>query len=409
MQSKYSVRLIVAADGERICLVTERVTGLPVFEANLYALSVLRPASGSHSSVDQSLREVVAALEFFHTRAIDWPARVASGTFLTPQEIDGLVQSLYVRDPRSKASWNGRGRGRNCGRLSPGTVALRLDTIVHSLNWGIQLHGHRVWARPDERIVGEQQAELFLKRLAARKPKVRSHGTRRGLTAEQLVTLFAALHKLADEADQAGDAQSRFIADRTLLWFDWQLEAGHRTGEMLGIRFRDIDYEAGTYKIVRRPDAQDDPRPDLARVKGEGRKLPLSPYLAERTREHEKMRARCPHAEAHDFLFVASDGTPLSRSSMNKLFQQLRTNNPALGKDFCSHVMRWTWNEQFSEDAATAGLSETEELQARALVMGWRNVASANHYLVHRTRKLVAEISRRSQERQMAARGGAHA
>ena len=406
MKAKYSIRHIVAADGERMCLVVERATGLPVFEATIYALNALRPRSGSHSTVDQALRGTVALLEFLHDRSIDLPARVASGIFLSIQEIDGLIQSLHARVSRSRATKGHRGEGRAHSGLRPGTITIRLDAIVRTLDWMIQLHGHRAWTTLDVRVAGEQQATLFLKRLVARRPRTCSRGgMRRGLTPEQMAALFAALHKLADEADRVGDTESLFIADRTLLWFEWQYEFGHRTGEMLGLRLADIDHEAGTYRIVRRPDARDDPRPDLARVKGESRELLLSPYLSKKTREHQQMRGRLPHAETHDFLFVASNGTPLSRSSVNKTFRKLREDNPSLGGNFCSHIMRWTWNEQFSEDVAAAGLSEAEEMQARALVMGWRSPASAQHYLVHRTRKLVAEVSRRSQEHQMTARG----
>jgi len=381
-------------------LVIDRITCLPAAEATVYATSLSRPASGSHSKVAQELLGVAGLLNFFEERGIDFAERVRTGTFLAVSEVDGLVIHLSRQEEGKRpSSVFPRQRGER-------TVVLRVRAAQRFLDHLVGLHSHGVWLSAEERLDGNAGRVALTAGLTARAPTPRSkEGTRRGLTPTQDATLFSALVEATRTAVQSGNDAMVFAADRNLLWFDWASELGLRTGELLGLRLCDLDFGALTCRIVRRPDASDDPRRDLARVKGEGRELDLSPRLAARTREYvEAARDARPGARCHTFLFVSLQGAPWSRSGVNKMFRVLRRVHPELGERFCNHVLRHSWNDRFSDAAARADLTSDEEADARAYAQGWSNPTSARPYLLARVRRRAAEVSRLSQERQMAVR-----
>ena len=394
MDGRFVVRVVLAEDGERMPMVVDVATCAPDPSATIYATSLSRPASGSHSTVEQELRGVAGLLDFLHARGIDFAARAQSGAFLTVAEVDGLVHHFGRSGPPC-------GAGRRAGER---TVALRTAAARRYLRHRIDMLSHDLWPTLQARAAGAAAADAFLAAMADRVPAPKPKATdRRALTVGAMSALIDALLSMATRAETSGSIVRLFAADRTLLWFDWALEFGLRTGEMLGLRLPDLELDAGTFRIVRRPDAADDPRRALARVKGEGRQLDLSPYLAERTRGHvEAMRAKLPGAARHDFLFASACGAPLSRSAVDKTFALLRLACPLLGADFCNHVMRHTWNERFGADAAAAGLTAEEEVEARAYAQGWRDPGTAVAYLAHRTQRQAAAVSRRMQEWSMA-------
>ena len=397
MSGRFAVRVLLAWDGERLPMVVDTATCCPDPDATVYATSLRRPASGSHSTVEQELRGVAGLLDFLAGRRVDFDRRVAAGGFLSVAELDGLV--AYYGDGSRNAGHGGAGR-----RAGERTVAQRVRAARRFLEHRIAVLSHGLWTTLGERDAGRVAAGSFLAAMAARVPAPRPKDTsRRALTPAQDTALVEALLAMVRRAEMPGSPASMFAADRTLLWFDWAFETGLRTGEMLGLRLGDLDLSRRTFRIVRRPDARDDPRRALARVKGEGRRLDLSPYLATRTREHvEGMRAAQPGAARHGFLFTAWGGAPLSRSAVDKTFSGLRRDCPALGPNFCNHVMRYTWNERFGLEAFEAGLAAEEEVAARTYAQGWKDPGSAQAYLAHRTRRLAAQISRRNQDRMMA-------
>ncbi len=396
---RFYVRVVLTRNRHRLPMVIDRVTCMPDRHATINAISLSRPASGSHSKIEQTLRGVAGLLSYLDARAIEFEARVEDACFLSVPEMDGLVQHFSC--PNRSAQAGKAARAPN-GR----TVALRVRAARDHLDFLISLHAHELWRTPEAKSAGLTAKATFLEDLTARArvPMQRETGERRALTAEQEAALTSALDAMTQKAKASGNAAAIFAADRTKLWFEWEDELGLRTGEMLGLRLHDLDLQAGTCRIVRRRDAADDPRRDLARVKSEGRLLGLSPYLTRRTREHvETLRAAIPAVNKHDFLLVSARGAPLSRSNVNKVFARLRKADQLL-IGLCNCSLRHTWNEHFSEDAAAAGLGAVEEAQVRAYAQGWKSEASAQAYLAHRRRRRAAEISRLSQERQMATR-----
>jgi integrase len=67
---------------------------------------------------------------------------------------------------------------------------------------------------------------------------------------------------------------------------------------------------------------------------------------------------------------------PLTSSSLNKLFRSLRRRVPGMPDDLSPHVLRHTWNDDFSEASDHASPHRTDverrhEERMRAYLMGW--------------------------------------
>lgn len=108
-----------------------------------------------------------------------------------------------------------------------------------------------------------------------------------------------------------------------------------------------------------------------------------------------RSKLRCKH----DFLFVADTGAPLSLAALSKVYRTLRKKHPDVGEKLSSHVLRHTWNEDFSEIADKAGLSEEDERRGRIHAMGWSDTSkSAEDYLKRRTRRVATEVSVKIQQ-----------
>jgi integrase len=414
--SQFSVRTVVFENGERMPVLVNADTGMPVFDACVYASTEIRPKSGSSATLEQALRSIQLLLIFVGDRAIDLRDRFSTGRFLELHEIDDLVRTAYrpLSDARSSADLSGikaqppkvvrldRIRSR-APAVAPGktvaasTVAIRLYYLGTYLEWygkGAARHVCRTLEQKNDymRMLAE-----FLDRLRARTPNSRSTSTRLGLTPEQKALVVEVTSPSHPENPWEGE----FVRIRNQLIVLWGLGTGLRRGELLGLRIRRIDLRKNMAEIVRRPDDKHDKRSYQPNTKTRERSIDIGNELAYLTHQYiVKFRATIRGAQKHDFLFVADrTGDPLSLAGMSKVFRQLRTRHPLVGEALSSHVLRHTWNDDFSEIADKANLPAEHERRARNHAMGWSEHSNtADHYLKRRNRRQAAEVSVRIQE-----------
>jgi integrase len=368
-------------------------TGMPVFAACVYAMTEVRPRSGSPATIEQALRGVQFLLAFADLRGIDLQERFANARFLDLHELDDLATlahlPLHSRD-------NGRQEDASAARTMPpsvavSTAAIRLHYSRAYLSWLGQTAASRTCATLEQRATYMAILREFLARLIARAPSARSSTHRAGLDAQARAVLLQAI----DPASAENPWSTGFLRDRNRLLALWGLGTGLRRGELLGLRIRGIDFRRNMADVVRRPDDKTDPRINQPNTKTRERSIGISEELAYLTHQHiVQHRARIAGARRHDFLFVTAAGDPLSLSAVTKIFQGLRRHHPQLGDAFSSHVLRHTWNEDFSEIADRAGMKPGDERRARNHAMGWSESSrSAETYLYRRTRRLAAQAS----------------
>lgn len=382
--SNLRVRTLLFSSGERMPALVQADTGMPVFDACVYALTEVRPRSGSSSTIEQALRGVQFLLAFADLHDIDLRDRFVTGRFLDLHELDDLAALSHLPFQSSAT-------GATLRPVARGTSGIRLHYARAYLSWLGHAVASRVCATLEQRASYMAMLREFLARLKSRTPTSRTTQHRVGLDLEAKAELL----QVIDPATASNPWSTPFLRDRNRLLVLWGLGTGIRRGELLGLRIRGIDFRRNIADIVRRPDDKADPRPAQPNTKTRERSIGISEELAYLTHQHiVQQRAKITGARKHDFLFVTSCGDPLSLSAVTKLFKGLRLHSPALGTAFSSHVLRHTWNEDFSTIADKARMSPGDERRARNHAMGWSEASrSADIYLHRRTRRMAAQAS----------------
>ncbi|BCQ29274.1 hypothetical protein NK8_74640 (plasmid) [Caballeronia sp. NK8] len=280
--------------------------------------------------------------------------------------------------------------------MSTSTAAIRLYYSRMYLEWLGQRAAATVCKTLDEKSTYMAVLREFLAVLANRTPKARLGSDRLSLTGPERETLL----RVIDPATPDNPWTGEFVRDRNRLLVTWGMGTGLRRGELLNLRIKLTDFNRCMADIVRQHDSKKDPRKYQPNPKTRERRIGISKELAHLTHEHVvKYRSKIRDARKHDFLFVANTGAPLSMAAVSKIYRTLRNKHPGVGGNLSSHVLRHTWNEDFSEVADHAGLSEEDERRGRIHAMGWSATsASAEHYLKRRTRRVATEVSIRIQQ-----------
>lgn len=413
--SKYVIRTVVFEDGERMPMLVSAVTGMPVYDACVYATTEVRPHSGSPATIEQALRGVQFLLSYADYRSIDLGKRFGTGQFLELHELDDLVKMAYkpmdgprtcrdafpAKQPTPKVIPLDRVRKRAPKvpaepAVSISTVAIRLYYVHAYLSWMGHVAAGRACSNLEQKNHYMELLREFLARLRIRTPKARTSGNRLSMTPEERAELLRVIDPSSPDNPWSGE----FVRDRNRLLTYWGMGTGIRRGELLGLRIKLIHFRRNMADIMRRPDDKRDPRKYQPNTKTRERSIGISEELAYLTHEHiVKYRSKIRAAQKHDFLFVAENGRPLSLSALTKIFRTLRQRHPAVGSKLSSHVLRHTWNEEFSEVADRAEMSPEDERRARNHAMGWAETSkSADYYLKRRTRRQSAAASVKIQQ-----------
>lgn len=222
-------------------------------------------------------------------------------------------------------------------------------------------------------------------------------GKRVGLSEEEQARLVAVVHPSSPE----NPWQRGFVRKRNWIIVVLLLATGIRRGELLGLQISDLVQREPKIRIYRRADAAEDPRLDQPNTKTSDREIELHPaIMRELWRYIHVDRHAIRAARRVPQVIVADDGTPLSGSSIDKMFQQLRQACPGLPMELVSHVMRHSWNERFSEQAEALGMSEIAEEQARKTQQGWSETSKMpSTYTRRYNERKGREVSLKMQEK----------
>jgi len=167
--------------------------------------------------------------------------------------------------------------------------------------------------------------------------------------------------------------KSEFIRTRNHLIINALLTLGIRRGELLGLRMCDLKPQLHEIHILRRPDDKNDSRLDEPNTKTRDRILPLSDNL------YQLMKAYMPLRHAivrgsHNFLLVANNGNPLSKSGLQRTFDELNKipDLPEVGP----HILRHTFFENLADELSRAGIGDVEILGYLRQQGGWSDTSN---------------------------------
>lgn len=401
----YKITNFVMGSGERYCLLVDRKSRLPPYYPNLYVTTQIRNRSLSTSAMESALSAINVLLTFFDERGIDIEARFLKREFLLPHELDSIrdfCQLSFISaklgrydEPSNILEITQKSFFDDVERTGLKNQYIRLSHAAKYLGWFAR---HVIGGHIDKNTshsIASMEKALLARRRAARN---RNQLNRKFSLSE------AQQKVLLDVVDQ-NSASNPFVdsgvKSRNQLLIHLLFYLGIRSGELLNIRIRDIDWERHQIVIARRADEVDDPRVDQPLVKTLDRRLPLKGTLMEELRNYILMhRKKVPNARRHDFLLVTHksgsyQGHPLSRSSYLSLIKRISAANPQL-IELHGHLLRHTWNDNFSnfidEQAQLPGgmkLNSADEEKIRSQEMGWQEGSgtSANYNKRHIERK----------------------
>ncbi len=386
----YTVTEIDLTPGERISIIRDSSTGIPLFDPMVWATTELRSAGQRPNSINQALRGVAVLQRYLDAQGISLDARLREGKFLTQAEATGLAAACRIglRPPPAAASntatrskikdfethWRERSanKTRQAATVKDSTAGVRAHYIRSFLSWKLDDYLFKVGVDDqryrDLQSLGKSCIAAFAEK-ALRGKDYGSNDARQGLTSEAR----ARLEEATDPESSSNPWKDRHTRVRNHLIVQLFLGIGLRAGELLGLRVRDISTATGHVEIIRRTYNPEDKRSRRGEVKTRERRLTVTPKLTELIRSYVLNERRALRAaRKHEFLLVASrSGDPLSYSALAKSFAQLRSTFPNDLGDVVAHILRHTWNDAFSEQADQSGMSPEAEKRARSYMMGW--------------------------------------
>lgn len=420
MIQKYRVKTIVTSSGERLPILLGR-DGLPIFEPTVFSLSEIRSRNRASNTIDSYLRSVMVFLLFLDLRKINLEKRLNVGQLLTLGEIEDLVgicrlpverihsflDEVKVLSKQTMSSVVSLEKLRKAPsnndemRIDGRSAATRLRNIRDYLKWlclaRISKHGVDTSLRLSLDSSMQYTSNAIDARLPSGSQGFAGIDQREGLEPEVVSRILKVVNPESEE-NPWSDEHPKY---RNELIIFWLLSCGLRRGELLNIKISDLNFRESTVFVDRRADDLGDPRKNQPKVKTKGREIPLSTGLLEKTNTYiMNHRSAIKGSRKHGFLFVASDsGAPLSIPSLNKIFAVLKKKSPEFGNNLFPHIMRHTWNDNFSEEMDKNKVGEEQEKKARSYLMGWSETSgTAATYTRRHIRKKAQAASLRLQE-----------
>jgi integrase len=414
------VKTIVTSTGERLPVLLA-LDGLPIFEPTVFSLSEIRSRNRASNTIDSYLRSVMVFLLFLDLRKINLEERLKIGQLLSLAEIEDLVgicrlplekihsllSEVKVASKQAMSSVVSLEKLRKTAsnneeiRIDASSSATRLRNIRDYLKWlclaRISKHGVDTSLRLSLDLSIQYVSSAIDARLPSGSQKFEGTDQREGLDPEVVSRILEVVNPNSEE-NPWSDEHPKYRNELIILWL---LSCGLRRGELLNIKIDDLNFRKSTVVVERRADDLGDPRKNQPKVKTKGREIPISVGLMGKTNAYIlNHRSAIKGARKHGFLFVASEsGAPLSIPSINKMFTVLKEKSPEFGNNLFPHIMRHTWNDNFSEEMDKNRVGEEQEKKARSYLMGWSETSgTAATYTRRHTRKKAQAASLRLQE-----------
>lgn len=384
--SPFGIRLCVLSDGQRIPLLVDRRTDLPLDPTTRFTLARRWQVGDSSSTAESELRAIGYFLAWAERVGVDLDQRFGSGDFFAGEEIEGLVDALRESQRAGGARreenvvWVGLDRNaRKLAKASPHRAVVGNDVWYQRIKY---VQGYVAWLMDDvisclptnhDRFtrIRDRRTEV-LKKLEDQLPDT-TQRHREGLLPQLRARFLEIIHpESPDNPFQAGNRYRNYALLR--LYYD----IGCRLAELLVLYTTDFDPDTQkpTITIRRRPNNPLDPRRDLPLVKTNERIIPLTREMADVLETYIlRERSKVPGAKKTPFMFLARDGSPIAPRTVEDMPLQIRRRHPEFEGHLMMHVLRHDWNDRFSELADERKWPEAKETQHRNYLQGWKKTS----------------------------------
>lgn len=387
----YIVRTLPLSTGERLPILIDSRTGIPLFEPLTYALNYLRGPGQAVNTIEQFNRVMALLYTWLEANEIDIFRRLESGMILADEEIHDLVRLLKL----NASAFAAKCAPRHAVVLAPSktaslesfrkapaktpakdvvaseTTAIRLLYVRKFLVSLAENVALKVTTKPAVRATLIEVKSLLDARLKALAPISRVPSDApppQGLTEAQVTELYAVI----DPTSPDNPWKDPFVRKRNQLIIQTLHALGVRGGELLKLKTSDVKPANASVRVTRSPDDPADTRLDQPQAKTRARELGLSPTLVGLLLNFILAeRKKLPFAKKHPFIFTADDGNPLSMSSLYKLFATLRTKCPFIDQSFTAHILRYTATDEFQAQLDASEMEPSQQENELRYVMGW--------------------------------------
>lgn len=407
------LKTFVMISGERYCLLVDPESGVPLFYPNLFVTTQVRNAGLSVSSMQTALVAINVLYSYCTAQRLDIETRLESGEYLAEHELDGLrdfCQRSFKRssEPNKNNVFSIRsgirvGRAHGVSVVKPAVAYTRLSLIADYLSWLSKILVRGALNKDRSAMV-----ERMCSGLRGRRPLTRGRSTLNAeisLTKDQL----SDLQDLVRPDSPRNPFHDGGVRSRNNLIIQLLIGLGVRGGELLNIRVSDIDWTLSHVVVARRPDDKNDPRVDQPLVKTQDRRIPINGALLATLRDYVvNVRKKIPGAKRHEYLLVVHKpgptlGAPLSKQGYFKMIDRVADSSELNGR-LHGHLLRHTWNHNFSEylDSLEDPPTEAVQEKMRSYIQGWKEGSgTASVYNARFIRKKAAEASLSLQNQMM--------
>lgn len=428
MSGRYRVKSLVCESGERLPLLVDAASGLPLFEPTLFVLTELRALNRASATLAQATRAIMVGLMALDYLGVDLSARFDEGRVLDLGEIEALVRlsaatqgalddlSLRESEPvpaptKVVALEKVRMRANKpigLPMVGPETAGIRLMYIRDYIAWLARRRLLRLDHRHPSYQPLHSTSQLVVGSLSER---IQSSSRRSSVDLPQGMEK-ADIERLLDVIDPASPEnpwKGEHVRIRNQLIFHWLLGLGLRKSELLIVRLEDINFRTNEVLIARRADDPLEPRADAPNAKTHARLLVLGDELAAMTRSYIlSARRSVKNGKRYPHLILATGtGRPLSKQAVNKLFVELRRKVVGVPEELTPHVLRHNWNDNFSELMDGQKVPPEEEERMRKQQMGWSDKSKmASVYTKRHTKRKADKASLDLQSQMLSKRPG---
>lgn len=340
----------------------------------------------SFNSRNSYAQQMKFALRYFNSSGIDLAQRTMTGQFLNRAEIDAFYTAckfkagselsnavtLHVYSDKSIQN------AIHAGRISEGLVKAltskgRLYRLLDYLEF-LYTYIHADHIVPDSI---KQKYEFNLMHLKNKLKTLNNFSTECIPHGESLFPVDKFLRLVEMIKPDSKDNPFKSSRLRNYLVTSLFIQTGIRKGALAKLKIGDCKFW-GTFdeiSIVKRPDDVFDPRRFRPAQKTQPHKSFVPKELMQELKNYiDTVRCRYPASADHEMIFVAeknsrgTSGDPLSLSSIDKIFEKL---SEAICFDIHPHLLRYKWNELFTDFAESRSMPTDQQNKLRKYLMGW--------------------------------------
>lgn len=375
----FTLRTAIAPDGEVHPLVVG-FEGLPLWWPNLYLLTRHRNRGAAYGTLAAYGNTLCRLYNWARKRDLPLEERILNRDWLRDWELHSLADDLSVKVRGVEMAKPWRQRPGNIEQfISPKvsdaplvetrTIANRLNLVTDYLRWlGSEAVNRSTFSA---RLIHKNELENMLELLLEKRPICHDHNSHlpNRYDREGVLRLLA----ITIPGHGENPWKLREVQTRNHLVVQMLFTFGFRIGELSALKVKDIDFRAQVLAVARRPDDPEDPRGRYApRQKTRARVMALE--LVDLIKTYvNTVRNRHDQALNHPYLLVSEKGGgPLSLSSLEKMFRDLRQKVPGLPAKLKPHYLRHVWNYEWSHVCKGKGIPDDEAEQLRNYLMGWK-------------------------------------